>query len=386
MGKIIIIGLGPGHPRHLTLAARRALLRGGPLYFKTGAHPAAHYCRRRGVRFRALDRFAAAPRLVGPLLMAAAARHPRISYAVPGHPLEGDEVVRYLLRQAPARGHRLKLIPGASLLPPGAEDRCGALEKIMVLLRSPRGCPWDREQTHRSLRGCLIEEAYEVVAAIDRNDYEALQEELGDLLLQVVFHSEIAREAGRFDLEAVIDGIAAKLIRRHPHVFGRMRESTPAGAIGRWEQAKEREKAAGAAGLAGVDPALPALLGAYKVQKKAAALGFDWPSLEGAVEKLKEEAAELMDAYRQEDPGRIEEEFGDFLFAAVNVARFLKVNPEMALGKALRKFQVRFAHVTARVAETRRPFSSFSLEQLDLWWEEAKGGGEKYPKKQDSST
>ncbi|HOJ84185.1 MAG TPA: MazG nucleotide pyrophosphohydrolase domain-containing protein, partial [Bacillota bacterium] len=134
-----------------------------------------------------------------------------------------------------------------------------------------------------------------------------------------------------------------------------------------------------------VDPALPALLRAYKIQQKAAALGFDWPSLEGAVEKLKEEAVELKDAYLQGLPGRIEEEFGDFLFAAVNVARFLKLNPEMALEKALRKFLTRFAHVSARVAVTNRPFSSFSLEQLDRWWEEAKVEREKIAKKQESS-
>ncbi len=191
-------------------------------------------------------------------------------------------------------------------------------------------------------------------------------------MLQVLFHSEIAREEGRFDLDAVIEGITAKLIRRHPHVFGTGRETSPAGAIVRWEQVKELEKGAGAAGRIQVDPALPALLRAYKIQKKAASFGFDWPSLEGAVEKLKEEAAELKDAYRQGVPGRIEEEYGDFLFAAVNVARFLKLNPEMALGKALRKFLARFAYVSARVAGTNRPFSSFSLDQLDRWWEEAK--------------
>lgn len=385
MSNITIIGLGPGPPRHLTVAARRALLREKPLFFKTKDHPAALYCRRRGVHFQALDRFAAAPRLIGPILLSAAAQHPRIGYALPGHPLEGDLAVDYLLRRAPASGHRVKIIPGVAHSPPGAGASLQRLERIMTLLRSPRGCPWDREQTHRSLRGCLIEEAYEVIAAIERDDYTALKEELGDLLLQVVFHSEIAREEGRFDLEAVVDGIAAKLIRRHPHVFGISRESTPAGAIGRWEQVKELEKGAGAAGRIQVDPALPALLRAYKIQQKAAALGFDWPSLEGAVEKLKEEAVELKDAYLQGLPGRIEEEFGDFLFAAVNVARFLKLNPEMALEKALRKFLTRFAHVSARVAVTNRPFSSFSLEQLDRWWEEAKVEREKIAKKQESS-
>lgn len=385
MGTIVIIGLGPGHTRHLTAAARRALLLGQPLYFQSKGHPAARYCMERGVRFHALDRFAAAPRTTGRILLSAAVRQPRINFAVPGNPLDGDLAVKYLLRRVPFRGHRIKIIPGVSLMPPGGNAALRHLEKIMTLLRSPRGCPWDRKQTHRSLRGCLIEEAYEVVAAIEREDDAALKEELGDLLLQVVFHSEIASEEGRFDLDAVIDGIAAKLIRRHPHVFGTGRVTSPAGAVGRWEQVKELEKGAGAAGRMQVDPALPALLRAHKIQQNAASLGFDWPSLEGAVEKLKEEAAELKDAYLQGVPGRIEEEFGDFLFAAVNVARFLKLNPEMALGKALRKFLARFAYVSARVAGTNRPFSSFSLEQLDRWWEEAKVKG-KIVNKQESLT
>lgn len=372
MGIIVIIGLGPGKPRHLTVAAKRALRRGEPLYFQSGEHPVARYCMKRGVRFHSLDRYATAPRIIGRILLSAAARQSRIRYAVPGNPLDGNLAVKYLLRRAPACGHRIKIIPGVSLSPLGVNAALRDLEKIMTVLRSPRGCPWDRNQTHCSLRGCLIEEAYEVVAAIERDDDAALKEELGDLLLQVLFHSEIAREEGRFDLDAVIEGITAKLIRRHPHVFGTGRETSPAGAIVRWEQVKELEKGAGAASRIQVDPALPALLRAYKIQKRAASFGFDWPSLEGAVEKLKEEAAELKDAYRQGVPGRIEEEYGDFLFAAVNVARFLKLNPEMALGKALRKFLARFAYVSARVAGTNRPFSSFSLDQLDRWWEEAK--------------
>lgn len=376
MGTIVIIGLGPGDPRLLTLAARRELCRRGqPVYFQTGAHPVAHYCRERGVRFQSLERFAQTPRISGRILLAAAMRQRRVGYALPGNPLDGHPTVKYLLRRAPCRRLRIRIIPGVSCAAPEGDSALQRLKRIMTVLRSSGGCPWDRVQTHYSLRGCLIEEAYEVIAAIERDDDAAMREELGDLLLQVVFHSEIAREEGRFDLEEVTAGIAAKLIRRHPHVFGTAGESTPDGAIDRWEKVKGRERDAQAAGLMEVDPALPSLLRACKIQQRAASVGFDWPSLVGAAEKLKEEAAELEDAYHRGLPDRIEEEFGDFLFAAVNVARFLKLNPEMALGKAVEKFLDRFAHITAQAAKRNRPVNSFSLEQLDRWWEEAKNNG-----------
>ncbi len=385
MGTIVIIGLGPGSPRLLTLAAKRELCwRRQSLYFQAGSHPAAHYCRERGVSFQSMDRLAAAPRLCGRILLSSAMRQRRIGYALPGNPLDGDLTVQYLLRRAPSCGLRIKIIPGVSCSDPGGDHALWRLRRIMTALRSPGGCPWDRVQTHHSLRGCLIEEAYEVIAAIERDDAAALREELGDLLLQVLFHSEIAREEGRFDLDAVIKGIAVKLIRRHPHVFGAAGETTPGGAVDRWEKVKELEREAQSSGLMQVDPALPSLLRACKIQQRAASAGFDWPSLEGAVDKLKEEAAELADAYHRRLPDRIEEEYGDFLFAAVNVARFLKLNPEMALGKAVEKFLDRFAHITVQAAKRNRPVNSFSLEQLDRWWEEAKIMG-KTANKQESS-
>lgn len=380
MGTVIIIGLGPGPTSHLTAAARAALCcsRRG-LYFKTARHPAARMCLDRGIRFTPLDhlfRTPAAPgeaaRAASRLLLSALERQPCVGYALPGGPPRGELTVEYLRRRAMRCGHRLRIIPGVDSPSGGGSGSLERLERIMTVLRSSRGCAWDRRQTHLTLRGCLIEEAYEVVAAIERDDSAALEEELGDLLLQVVFHSELAREKGCFDLERVINGISEKLIRRHPHVFGTDRAASEAQAVGRWEQIKEQERNAVGKGTIQVDPGLPALLRAYKIQQRAAGLGFDWPSLEGAVEKLREEAAELQDAYRQGHPGKIEEEFGDFLFAAVNVARFLRVNPELALGKASHKFLDRFAYIAAQVARQNRPFSSYSLEQLDRWWEEAK--------------
>ena len=260
-------------------------------------------------------------------------------------------------------------------VPPSPWYALGDLVRIMSRLRSEKGCPWDRAQSHESLRPYLVEEAYEVIDAIDRRDWASLQEELGDLLLQVVFHSQIAREEGRFTLSQVIHGICEKLIRRHPHVFGPGEELTVQQVLQKWEQIKAAEKgeqAGEAAAAARLPACLPALIRARKCQQRAAEVGFDWPDLEGAMEKLKEELSELEDAYRQGFSGSIEEELGDLLFAVVNVARFLRVDPELALSRALSKFNERFRYIEQQVLESGRPFSSFSLDQLDRWWEEAK--------------
>lgn len=255
-------------------------------------------------------------------------------------------------------------------IPPAIHGGLKGLVEIMAGLRGPGGCPWDRRQDHFSLRQYLVEETYEVIAAIEKRDDELLQEELGDLLLQVVFHSQIAHEEGRFDLNQVIEGISQKLIRRHPQVFKDSPYYISRGMS--WEEIKISEKGLSPGDRYWPGDGLPALLASYKVQKKAAELGFDWPDFKGAADKLAEEARELIDAYHKGVSGKIEEEFGDFLFAAVNAARFLKVNPEMALGKAVRKFISRFNHILNKVEESGRPINEFSLDELDRWWEEAK--------------
>ncbi len=258
-------------------------------------------------------------------------------------------------------------------LPPFNQCGIGDLTAIMSRLRSENGCPWDKKQTHNSLRQYLIEEAYEVVAAIDREDDHALKEELGDLLLQVVFHSQIAREENRFNFNEVIDSIVAKLIRRHPHVFSKDKAENAAQVKVLWEQIKsdERSKDKSASAIT-IDHALPALLKAFKLQKRAADLGFDWPCIQGPLDKAREEFAELEEAFLADNRAGIEEELGDYLFTVVNIARFLDVNPELALGKAIMKFIERFEFVMCKVAQTNRQASSFSLEELDKWWEEAK--------------
>lgn len=259
-------------------------------------------------------------------------------------------------------------------IPPAGGYNLGDLLSIMSRLRSADGCPWDKQQTHHSLRQYLVEEVYEVIAAIDQEDDLSLEEELGDLLLQVIFHCSIAEEEGRFGLNSVIHGLCMKLVRRHPHVFGEQSVQSVSQVKNIWEQVKREEKGH-LPGFRIPDSGLPALLGAYKVQKRAAEMGFDWPSIEGAWDKLREETAELKDAYQQGLSGKIEEEFGDLLFAAVNVARFMKVNPEMAMGKALRKFAARYQYILDQADKEGKPVSDYTLEELDQWWEEAKDKG-----------
>ncbi len=259
----------------------------------------------------------------------------------------------------------------SALYVPALPGGLGSLLKLMETLRGTEGCPWDREQDHRSLRPYVLEEAYEVVDAINKGDQASLVEELGDLLLQVVFHAQIAREEGAFNIYHVIEGIAEKIIRRHPHVFGSLKLANSKEVLKTWQEIKEGEnKARG--DLAKTGRELPALLRANKIQSQAAALGFDWPDIKGASEKLAEELKELKIVYNTADSDKIEEELGDVFFALVNVSRFLYINPEVALAAANDKFCRRFSYIEKQVKKRGGDFSQFSLEQLDAWWEEAK--------------
>ncbi len=246
------------------------------------------------------------------------------------------------------------------------------LEEIVALLRAPGGCPWDAEQTHESSRRDFLEEAYEVAEAIDEGSASHLKEELGDVLLQVVFHTQMEREAGRFDLEAVADGVCKKLIYRHPHVFGEVEVSGSDQVLENWDKLKRKEKgqASHTDALNSVARSLPALWRAEKVQAKARKAGFDWDDASGPLDKLAEELDELRTAV--DEHSNIEEELGDLLFAAVNLSRFVKVDCEHALTAATDKFIRRFAQVEELADRQGRPMESMTLAELDKLWEEAK--------------
>ena len=254
-------------------------------------------------------------------------------------------------------------------------DRTGfdGLIAIMKRLRGPGGCPWDAEQTHQSLTRYLLEETYEVIEAIESDSPDHLREELGDLLLQPVFHAAIAEEAGTFTINDIIQTLCEKLVRRHPHVFGDMQISDSAAQIENWEQIKKEEKKADrSSALAGVPPHLPALLKAQKITEKAARVGFDWEHVDQVMAKVMEELHEFEDAMAAGDNQSMEAELGDLLFAIVNLGRFLAINPEEALRKTISRFQVRFQHVEDSLHARGMQMNTTSLAEMDLLWEEAK--------------
>ncbi len=248
------------------------------------------------------------------------------------------------------------------------------LMEVMKCLRGEGGCPWDKEQDHRSLRPYLLEEAYEVLEALSGEDMHKLCEELGDLLLQIAFHAHIAAENGNFNINDVVLGITEKMIRRHPHVFGSVTVSTSDEVLVNWQKIKagERGERPQDGLLSGVPRHLPALMRAARLQKKAASVGFDWPEYRGALQKVREELAELESAIVDKDNEQVEREVGDLLFAVVNVARLLGVEAEAALAAASEKFVKRFSYLEKMAAKEGRKLDHYTLAQLDEWWEEAK--------------
>lgn len=249
------------------------------------------------------------------------------------------------------------------------------LVEIMARLRAPNGCPWDREQSFDSIKPYTLEETYEVLDAIEKRDWPGLAEELGDFILQAVFYAQMAGEAGHFTIEDSLRHIVQKLIRRHPHVFGTGEAKTSDDVLRKWNDIKDEEKKDKPPQLTldGVPRALPALMEAAQISAKAARMGFDWPDVAGALDKVAEEASELARARESASREAIESELGDLLFTLVNVARFLKVDPEQALRKTNARFRKRFNHIETSLRDTGRTFSDANLEQMEELWQQAKG-------------
>jgi tetrapyrrole methylase family protein / MazG family protein len=256
-----------------------------------------------------------------------------------------------------------------------AGEKFQKLVEIMARLRAPGGCPWDREQTFDSIKPYTLEETYEVLDAIDRRDWPGLAEELGDFLLQAVFYSEMAAEEGRFTIGDTLDAINAKLIRRHPHVFGDETAHT-AGDVKRiWGEVKAAEKSKDGkpSGLLDSTPrALPALVEAQQIASRAAGVGFDWENADQVIAKLDEELAEFARARESGSPAELEDELGDMIFVLVNLARFVKVDPEQALRKTNGKFRTRFAHIERRLAEQGKRLEDAGIAEMESLWQEAK--------------
>ena len=254
-------------------------------------------------------------------------------------------------------------------------DAVKKLLAIMARLRGPDGCPWDREQTLKTLRPYVLEETYEVLEAMESGDSREHCEELGDLLLQIVFQARIAEEEGRFDFADVAEAISAKLVRRHPHVFGDARVKDAEGVMRQWVALKREEKAARGGGksvLEGVPREMPALARAERLTEKASRIGFDWPDPAGARAKVDEELRELDEAIRGGERERVEDELGDVLFAVANLARKLQLPPEEALRNSVKRFIARFEHVERELERRGVPHGTATLEEMDRLWEEAK--------------
>ncbi len=244
--------------------------------------------------------------------------------------------------------------------------------EIMRKLRSEQGCPWDRKQTHQTLKSYLIEEAYELMEAIDENDPEKMKEELGDLLFQIVFHAQLADEKGEFNIRDVLESINQKMVSRHPHVFGSDRLDTAEQVLKRWDEFKKKEGKLKDSLLEGVPKAMPSLLRAKKVQERASKVGFDWSEVNDVLEKVKEEFDEFIESLRHGKKEEIEEEIGDLFFSLVNLSRFVKINPEDALQKTTSKFVKRFQYIEEKAKKQGKKLEEMSLEEMDALWEEAK--------------
>lgn len=267
------------------------------------------------------------------------------------------------------------------------KDPFWRLVRIMERLQEPGGCPWDREQTHESLKPYLIEEAYEALDAIDRQDWGDLAEELGDVLLQVIFHSVLAKRTGKFAIEDVLETASAKMVRRHPHVFGETEARTAQDVLQNWEKLKaiEREEKNGqnndgdanaVSVLSGVPQVLPALLKAQRIQEKAARVGFDWENPLQVLDKVEEEIAELREAIAANDKIHAREEIGDLIFALVNLARFLNVDAEEAVRATAEKFRKRFQFIERKSRELGRPLADMPLDEMESYWQAAKAHDE----------
>ncbi|MDI6618897.1 MAG: nucleoside triphosphate pyrophosphohydrolase [Clostridiales bacterium] len=480
MGKITIVGLGPGSLDDITLKALKTIENSKCLYLRTKIHPTVKYLDDMGIIYKSFDdyydKFPAFEKVYEEISkqIIDMAREHDVTYAVPGNPLVAEDTVQMILSLAKQSNIDVDIVQSVSFIdavikalpidpidgltvmdglqianihvdtsvhniitqvynrkvasdvklklmdyykdeqevtmihaagvkdmeriekmplynidrvdwvdhltsiyiPPAAKRRYNMedLTEIMGRLRGNGGCPWDRKQTHESLKRYLIEESYEVLEAIDQKDEEKLCEELGDVLLQVVFHAQIAKEEGKFDLYDVTDKITDKMIKRHAHIFGNDVCLTAEDVIENWDKIKRKEQNHKTVTdvLKHVPKILPALMRSYKVQEKAAGVGFDFNNMEDAIKKINEELNELIEVYKSEEYGKIIEELGDLLFAVVNVCRFLNVMPEFALNSTTEKFIRRFEYIEKSAGQLNKKLEDMTLPEMDKLWNEAK--------------
>lgn len=482
MGKIVVVGLGPGDASLLTLGAIEIISNGNKVFLRTEKHPTVEYLVKKGIEYSSYDfayevedSFERVYEHITQDLVIKSQEYGNITYCVPGHPLVAEKTVTMLISLEKQGKLELEIVPGLSFIEPvillvghdpinglkvidglnikeisvdinidciitqvydkmrasevklalseiyGDEhevyvissagvkknekiiriplyklDRIDNIDyltsiyvprvedkslydihdliRIMEKLRGEEGCPWDAEQTHMSLREYIIEEAYEVVDTINNNDMDALSDELGDLLLQVVFHSQIGKEEGYFNFWDVTTNICKKLIHRHPHVFLGKTAENVSEALKSWNDMKAEEKSITTYTdrLRDIPRSLPSLMRSYKVQQRASDVGFDWENLNGPIEKLYEELNEVVQEIENNNIENLELEIGDLIFAIVNVSRFLNINPENAINKTIEKFVERFEFIETESKKMGKDLKDMTLEDMDFMWEKAK--------------
>jgi len=368
-----VVGLGPESERTAGTALSALVRDGTTVIMRTRHHAAAAEFAGAG-RLYDCDDIAPGPgadEAIAARVLTAASESDVI-FAVPGTPFSDGDSVMHVVRQAARRAIETTILPTAgALVARGADDEPGTLEElvgVVARLHAPDGCPWDREQTHESLRHHLLEESYECLEAIDSGDRDAIIEELGDVLLQVLMHAAVGERGGSFTLDDVAEHISQKLISRHPHVFGSADVGSAEEAWRNWDVLKRREKPARSI-LEGVPASLPALAASQAIQSRARRAGFDWPDVDGPLEKLREEIGELAQA---ENAAERDDEFGDVLFVITNIADHLGIDAEQALRGANRKFRLRFTEVERLVLERGFDLSELDIAALDGLWDEAK--------------
>ncbi len=485
MGKITLVGLGPGDPGMISIAAAKVLVESSHIYLRTEIHPVVNWLKEKNVKYQTFDwiyrqaeNFQQVYRRIAREIIEMG-HMGEVVYALPGHPLMAEESVDLIIKEAGCNGIEVDIIPGISFLDaliatlkidpveglniydglrlkaqqlqpnvgtvliqaysnlilsdikltlmdcyhdehpvvvvtaagiPGEEkvERCplfqldrvrtvnhltsvyippvkeeksagvkyplDPLVDTMKILRSDNGCPWDREQDHLTLRKYLLEEAYELLEALDKQDMYNTCEELGDLLLQIVFHAQIASESGYFDINDVVESITEKMVRRHPHVFGSVKVNNSTDVALNWEAIKRTEKSSKEENslLDGVPESYSSLMKAQKIQSKASKVGFDWEDYNGALVKVYEELVEIREAISADNKKHMESELGDVLFAIVNLARLLDIDAESALAGTVNKFRRRFRHIEKEASRIGQKLSDISIEKKEIWWEESK--------------
>ena len=395
---INIIGLGTGSIEDLTVGSYKKLRESKVVLFKTIQHPLFEVLKNETKIKKTYDDFCKdienndeINKKIAEDIVEIHRKIGDVVYAIPTNPFYEEKSVENIIKICNENKISYKIYPSVNIIgseienykndfkiytPKGKDEKKDLKDLINLVetLRGENGCPWDMEQTHKSIKNEFLEEAYELIEAIENNDLEGMKEELGDILFHVIFHCSIAENEGKFNINDIIENVINKMVYRHPHVFGRDYITTSKEVLEKWDDLKKIEKNYNTITeeMQAIASTLPSLIKAHKVQKKAAKVGFDWDNIEDAAEKVREELIEVLDVYKSNNKEKIKDEVGDLLFACVNIARKLDINGEEAVNSTIKKFIYRFSFIEGSLIEEGKNFNEVSLEYMDKLWVRAK--------------